>query len=308
MNSSLVKNSKQVVYTDPVHDFEGGEDVEKCPTLDLELGSYVDQTYQLHAKGECCMIGKFEQSALYLAHDQFYKGTCEADIICSEGGFAPTQAKPCDSGFVCDERTSVESSIFYRCPAGFLCDFATTPDTNLHAPGSQLKNLSKEGHYCGSDDLGYPRNGICPENHWCPTGTADPRTGSLANDGLLLLHNTRTTLFTSLQYQGGDTFVLLDDRDDGCNAAMRPSVEMRFKVEVLNHTNINHVKYLSDQRKLAIAVNKAAALSEQCTRDHKSTFIRDAMRRKECNCKLYFLLLQAFIDFGNALRIIHLKI
>ena len=213
------------------------------------------------------------------------------------GRICPNASKPCDSGFVCDERTSVESSIYYRCPAGFLCDFATTPDTNLHAPGSQLKKLCKEGHYCGSDDLIHPRNGICPENHWCPTGTADPRTGSLANDGLRLLHNTRTTPFTSLQYQGGDTFVLLDDHDDGCNAATRPSVETRFKVEVLNHTNINYIKYISDQRKLDIAVNKAAALSEQCARDHKSTFIRDAMRRKECNCNALFLTLASVYRF-----------
>jgi hypothetical protein len=298
MNSSLVKNSKQVVYTDPVHDFEGREDVIKCPTFDAELGCYIDQAYALHAKGECCVIGKFKQRAVYLAHDQFYKGTCEADIICSEGGFAPTQAKPCDSGFVCDERTSIESSNYYQCPAGFACDLATTPDINLHAPGSQLKNLCKEGHYCGMDNISRPRNGICPENHWCPTGTSDPFIGSLANDGLLrLLHNTRTTPATSLQYQGGDTFVLLGDHDDGCNAATRPSLETRFMLEVHNHTNVNYVKYLSDHRKSQIALNKATTLKEQCARDHKTTLLRDAMRRKECNCHAHFFTLASVYRF-----------
>jgi hypothetical protein len=55
--------------------------------------------------------------------------------------------------------------------------------------------------------------------------------------------------------------------------------------------NINHIKYFSDQTKFPIAVNKAAALSKQFLSDHKSTFIRDAMRRKECNCNALFLTL-----------------
>ena len=178
MNSSLVlEDEKRIVYTESGHDFEGGYDVEKCPTFDIDLGCYIDETFELHTEGECCRIDKFEQRAIYLAHDQFYKGTCEADLICAEGGLAPPQAKPCDQGFVCDEATSLDSSVNYRCPAGFVCDFSTTPDVSLDAPRGQLKKLCNAGYFCGSDDLGQPSHGICPPNHWCPTGTADPFTG-----------------------------------------------------------------------------------------------------------------------------------
>ena len=298
MNSSLVKNSRQIVYTDPTNDFEGGVDVKRCPTFDVKLGCYIDPTYELHTKGGCCRIETFVQRAVYLAHDQFYKGTCEADLICAEGGFGETQAKPCDSGFVCDEKTSLESSDHHRCPAGFVCDFATTPDTDLYAPASQLKQLCSEGHYCGSDNPSLPRYGICPENHWCPTGTSDPQIGSLANDGLLrLLHNTRTTPAANLKYDGGDIFVLLSDHDNGCNTATRPSLKSRFKTKTYNEENINYINYLSDQVELPIAVNEATAAKEQCARDNKSSFIRDAIRRRECNCHRQFLTLATVYRF-----------
>ena len=53
MNSSLVmEDVNRIVYTDPVHDFEGGYDIEKCHTFDSELDCYIDETYELHDRGE----------------------------------------------------------------------------------------------------------------------------------------------------------------------------------------------------------------------------------------------------------------
>ncbi len=290
MNSSLVIwDVKQIVFTDPANDFEGGYDVEKCPYFDSESSCYVADHY---AAGECCNISKHEQRAIYFAHDQFYTGTCEADLICSKEGSAPSQAKPCDFGFVCDEKTSLDGSMNYPCPAGFVCDFATTPDTNLGAPGSQLKTLCREGYFCKSDGYDRRRHEVCPEGFWCPSGTSNPHIGSLANDGLLrLLHNFRESRITHLRYRGGDTFDLLNDHSNGCDGATRSSLETRFQSVMQEYTNLNHLQYLADQNKLPIAVNEAAQLKEQCARDNKSGFIRDSMRRNECNCHSQFLTL-----------------
>ena len=298
MNSTLViKDLKQVVYTDPVHDFEGGYDIEKCPTFDSELDCYIDDSYEIHAKGECCKVDKFEQRAVFSAHDQFYKGTCEADLICSEGGFAPPQAKPCDYGFVCDEETSLEKSTNYRCPDGFVCDFASTPDTKLHAPGSQLKRLCKEGSFCKTGDLG-PSRSLCPRNYWCPTGTSDPLIGYLANDGLLrMLSQSHTAPPRNLHYQGGDRFTLLSDDDLECKAATLTSLHNRFHSKVQDHNNTNYLEYLAVQTKWPIATMEGTHFEERCARDSKSVFIQDAMRRKDCNCHTMFLTLASVYRF-----------
>lgn len=290
MNSSLViEGAKQIVYTDSTNDFEGGYDLKKCPYFDSKSSCFVADSF---AAGGCCNISKYEQRAIYLAHDQFYIGTCEADLICSEGGLAPSQAKPCDAGFVCDERSTLEGSRNFPCPAGFVCDFATTPDTNIWAPGSQLNRLCKEGYYCKSHDLGRQRQEICPKDFWCPSGTSDPLIGLLANDGLLrLLHRSRESPSTYLQYHGGDIFVLGNDHDNGCVAATLPSLEMRFQSLMHENTNVNRLSYLSDQSKLSIAVSEAALHKDQCARDNKSALVRDAMRRNECNCHSQFLIL-----------------
>jgi len=296
MNSTLVKEDvKRVVYTDPTNDYEGGYDIEKCPVFDLKLDCYINES------GDCCNIDKLEQRAIYMAHDQFYHGTCEADLICEEGGLAPPQAKPCQSGFVCDEKTTLESSMNYPCPAGFVCDEGTTPNTKLIAPASQLKQLCPAGMTCGHDEFGQPNQSVCPENHWCPTGTADASIGSLANDSLLRLLNFGSSRDTSprinLQYQGGDSFALLNDHDDLCTRANFPSLETRFDIELQNQTNINYLEYLADKSVLPITINEGTQYKEQCARDNKSAFVQDAMRRRECKCHSQFLTLTSVYRF-----------
>ena len=90
---------------------------------------------------------------------------------------------------------------------------------------------------------------------------------------------------------------MLSDHDNGCNTATRPSLKSRFKTKTYNEENINYINYLSDQVELQIAVNEATAAKEQCARDNKSSFIRDAVRRRECNCHRQFLTLAKVYRF-----------
>ncbi|KAL7555003.1 hypothetical protein ACHAWF_018580 [Thalassiosira exigua] len=290
MNSSLVMDgAKRVVYTDPSHDYEGGYDVERCPQYSDELNCYMDEI-----RGQCCSVDRYEQRAIFLARDQFYRGTCEADLICSEGGMAPPQAKPCVPGFACDEATSLERAANHKCPGGFECAFATTPDTTVQAPGSQLKKLCEEGHFCGG---GADRD-LCPKDHFCPTGTSDPLTGSLANDGLLrMLVHSRTKALHNLVYRGGDSFSLLVDHEATCRAGDLPSLQHRFQPRIVDHTNVNYLEYFAAKDKWPIAMNEGDSLKEQCARDGKSAFIQDAMRRKDCSCHSQFLTLASVYRF-----------
>lgn len=57
-NSTLVSDKEKIVFTDADHDYEGGHDIEKCPTFDDELGCFIDSSYEVHKRGECCNIGE----------------------------------------------------------------------------------------------------------------------------------------------------------------------------------------------------------------------------------------------------------
>ena len=248
----------------------------------------------MHAEGECCNIEKYQQRAIFFADDQFYEGTCEADKICSEGRSAEPQAKECDDGFVCDEATTLENSLDHPCPAGFICGFATTPDTNLISPAGQLNLLCKKGHYCKGGTGTKEDIPSCPANYFCPTGTADPYTGQLANDSMLRLLMLPESHF-SMQYQEGDTFSMLRGGNDSiCNAATHASLQRRFNLSPHDYSNINHIEYLSksgDAR--SFPVKESTRYDMHCDRDHKSFFVKDAMKRRECNCRNQFFVLAA---------------
>ena len=300
MNSSLVtENTRRIVYTDSAHDYEGGYDVEKCSAWDSTLNCYIDSRYEVHGKGECCKINKYQQRAIFFASDQFYEGTCEADRICSEGRSAAPQAKPCDDGFVCDEATSLESSLDHPCAAGYICGFATTPDTSLIAPNGQLRRLCNEGHYCEKGTGTKEKIPICPEGFFCPTGTANPRTGQLANDGIarLLLHSPEAHF--NIHHQDGDEFVVYSNHESKCNAASRATLPTRFDVRVEEHSNVNHIEYRSDQDEVMFAVEEATEYYLHCSRDNKAAFIRNAMIRQDqdCDCRKKFMILAALFRF-----------
>jgi hypothetical protein len=82
--------------------------------------------------------------------DQFYPGTCEADIICYQAtpARAATQMISCPEGYLCDETTTTASSGFYYCRAGYVSDFGSTPDPGLFAPAGQFKKLCDPGYIC----------------------------------------------------------------------------------------------------------------------------------------------------------------
>lgn len=295
MNSTLFMDDvNRIVYTDPIHDFEGGYDIERCPTFDPDLKCYIDETYEVHAQGECCNVKKYEQRAILLAYDQFYAGTCEADRICMEGRSSEPEARACGDSFVCDEGASLEKSSKFPCPAGFICEFATTPDTKLHAPGSQLARLCQEGRYCNIATG--TKNKVCPRNYFCPTGTACYIEGRLANDGLLrLLNEPASNPNIHLRYSDGDNFFFFSDHEMRCKAASSTSLQKRFQTQWKDPKNVEKsIEYLSEQNKLLpIVVKESTQFEETCERDNKSHFIRKAMERKDCNCYSQFFILAA---------------
>ena len=68
-NSTLVSEEEKIVYTDADHDYEGGHDIEKCPTFDDELGCYIDSTYEVHERGECCNVGEQMSTCAVFQHN-----------------------------------------------------------------------------------------------------------------------------------------------------------------------------------------------------------------------------------------------
>jgi len=54
--SFSLKDPSLTIYTNLDADNKGGYGVEKCSTFDHDLGCYVDDTYNLYLKGECCFI------------------------------------------------------------------------------------------------------------------------------------------------------------------------------------------------------------------------------------------------------------
>ena len=129
--------------------------------------------------------------------DQFYPGTCEADLICYQtSDFIPssspfiitqltTRSESCAEGFLCDEGTDTDTSDNFLCRAGYVCDFGTTPDPSLHAPQGQFAKLCPAGYVCGDGTgPGQEHEMHCPVGYYCPTGTGDHLTGLMAGDAV----------------------------------------------------------------------------------------------------------------------------
>lgn len=113
--------------------------------------------------------------------DQYYPGTCEADIICVDG--EESQAEPCSDGKVCDENTSEDT---HPCAPGYVCKEGTTPDIGIKAPAGQFSNLCPEAQECdaGTGEITVDNSVRCPRNYFCPPGVGSARLGLVANDFL----------------------------------------------------------------------------------------------------------------------------
>ena len=234
-----------------------------------------------------------------MARDQFYRGTCEADLICTEAGFSPTQAKPCSAGFVCDEETSSAKARDYPRPPGYESALAVTPDISLLAPGGQLRKLCNEGHFCDVGGDGIPYSGICPPDHWCPTGTGNPLIGLLANDGLLRgTTDGNSTGSHHLYFRGGELYDILGSATNDCFATALPPLSERYiSTTVFNHSHVNPLEYLASRRNFPTTVDRSRPFEERCSRDNKVGFVEDAMRMKNCDCRAQFFTLAAVYRF-----------
>ena len=297
LNASNANKKDEIVYTNEMHDYQGGLDVKKCALFDDILNCYVDPTFQLHERGKCCEVESWKERAIYLAEDQFYSGTCEADFICSND--ETTEAAPCQDGFVCDEGTDSEGSYSRKCPAGYFCDFGTTPDVSLAAPNGMYKYLCDEGFFCSEGTGLTTRNNECPEGLFCPTGTADPMLGKMAEDGLKRMISYENSLpykqIKHVLYLGHDVFQMLSQHDAYCIQASDSSLQDRFKVVQESEIDPSFIPMNGTRRNLA--VSSSIFFQSKCSRDSKMKLIIDAVHRRECDCNTQFFCIIALYRF-----------
>ena len=306
MNETLVMEQKIVVYTNPQNDIEGGHDVEKCPFFDSDLDCFIDPSFETHKEGECCFVAGSQQRAIFLANDQFYPGTCEADKICTDNVIS--KAKPCGSGFVCDEATSLEMSDKFSCREGYICNFGTTPDTTLENPLGQFSVLCSAGSVC-QDKTGAGKSKDCPVNHFCPTGTADPRLGALADDslnrGIDEVYANPYTESSHIKYTREQDFFLTGNHQSVCMDSNDEALSRRYRSQVnalaKSKPSRQHLMY-DIYEAYAInqglpnnldTVDEATRLRAKCARDSKWTLVEDAILRKECDCNQQFYVIIA---------------
>ena len=205
MNETLHPNSDFSVYTDPEHDPEG------------------------------------EQRDIALGEDQFYPGTCEADLFCDSE--ETVEAEACAEGYVCDESTNSETSIFYTCREGYVCDFGTTPDPDLESKMGQYHQLCPAGYVCmDGTGLGQAKRTQCPADMFCPTGTADPSVGAVADDALNrgLAHGDADPFegISHLKYLADDDVRLISDHDKRCFDGIDPDLKARHRIRWLPDSTV----------------------------------------------------------------------
>lgn len=275
MNSTLIKRENQIVYTSSDYDNKGGHDIEKCPYFDPALQCFTDPTFQVHKQGFCCDIGKWSSRAIYMGHDQYYPGTCEADIICNHDDEKETESTPCFDGFVCDENTNLTESTQVSCPEGYTCSFGSTPDVSLEATGSQYQHVCGNGYVCPSGTGVSQLKSKCPKDYFCPSGTADAVSGIMANDAINrnLLSNQIDPQRNQvhLRYFNDDNFILLTEQESICLMAEDESISDRMD----SHTHTNTM----------------VTLKSLCARDNKWAHVLDAVRRGQCDCHEYLQIL-----------------
>jgi len=278
MNETETPADAIVVYTDPVNDPTGKE----------------RKTY----KGD----------------DIWYRGTCESDVICDTS--AAGKVIPCPEGNVCDELTTQERSVFFRCRGGYVCDFATTPDPSLEAPQGQFKRLCPTGYYCpDGTGRGQQIRYKCPAGHFCPTGTADPYLGSMANDavnrGMTEVEADPFYNVINLKHIAKNDIRVISDHDRRCFDGVDRDLKIRYRQRFIssstlsNNQNVNYLNvlrpgmppYIKDGNVTGMrygtyyrpsAVNKAVEENRMCARDHKWRLVSEAIERDECDCKTQF--------------------
>ncbi|CAM9134493.1 unnamed protein product, partial [Chrysoparadoxa australica] len=243
------------------------------------------------------------QEAMNRIADTWFPGTCEADIICN----APeaTQAEACPEGYVCEERTTSEMSVFYPCREGYVCDFGTTPDPDLEAPEGQFTQLCPAGYVCrDATGLGQARRQVCPANYFCPTGTADIFMGRVADDAVNRgLDQDMSDPFASalhLKYLADDDVRVVSGHDLACFQGVDSDLSIRYRTRWLTEaeeSNDPFLSYLAYARpdlppykdidgvpSRPSVVNVALEKDLNCARDHKWRLVSDIIARDDCDC------------------------
>ena len=122
--------------------------------------------------------------------------------------------------------------------------------------------------------------------------------GTLANDAMIrMIGEHKSMSSTNANYLGGDMFALLSDHDTNCKAATVQSLQVRVKATVKDVENKNSIEYLHGKDKVPTATLEAIELEEMCSRDDKSHYVEEAMRRKECDCHSQFFTLSTIYRF-----------
>ncbi|GLE05146.1 hypothetical protein PINS_up014134 [Pythium insidiosum] len=269
---------------------QGYGDANQLPAPNMfQRGSLVIDldTSQMFDVARNCTPGFFHR-------EQWFPGTCEADLICSASlivtpsrgpsidGSSTTddlvsQAQPCPEGFVCDLETTAMKAFAHACPGGYVCGPGTTPDLTLDAPRGQLKTLCPASKYCpeGTAESQKERN-VCPVGYFCPTGTMNPYTGAVANDGL----RRRLSLeevdpfrdMTFSKYLTDGDLRLVSAHDMRCFNGINDDLEQIFSLRKRTTDNATIIR------------NRAIEHDERCARDHKWRMVDLAIRRNECDC------------------------
>eukprot|EP01029_Cantina_marsupialis_P009699 TRINITY_DN2249_c0_g1_i2.p1 TRINITY_DN2249_c0_g1~~TRINITY_DN2249_c0_g1_i2.p1 ORF type:complete len:4493 (+),score=1584.60 TRINITY_DN2249_c0_g1_i2:343-13821(+) len=206
--------------------------------------------------------------------EQWYPGTCEADIICYSTEKA--QANPCSEGYVCDHRTTALVSLDEPCPAGYVCDFGSTPDSNLHAPMGQYKKLCTAGYMCREGTgLNQELRNLCQGNYFCPSGTAEAIMGQIAEDSV----NRQLTAAEADPFSNIiETKLLPEERLPRDISTHDQECFNGINAELLAQTITISTPTGSAK------VNAATDHNMLCGRDHKWRLINDAIDRLDCNC------------------------
>ena len=291
MNETLTRQDKVIVYTSDIYDYSGGVDIEKCPFFDEILECYIDPTFQLHDKGQCCTVQPWNQRAIFMGEDQIYTGTCEADLICSEE--TSGEAVSCKDGFVCESGSNVPKSLSIPCEPGYRCSPGSTRDISLQAPQGQYKNMCKAGSYCTGGNGLLHDDFQCMKGFFCPTGTAsilaNSLTGSLSDDSLkrnLQLYDIDPQRqMNHLIYLGNDIFNLINDHDARCMRGSDKALRSRYWTHLGDELVRKDDKIEKDLKTRGIyGMNIAESLETSCSRDNKWSHINSAVQRNECDC------------------------
>lgn len=177
-------------------------------------------------------------SHVQIGTDQYYPGTCEADLVCSESvtDSIVTQSLECPEGFICDQYTNTTVSVNFQCRFGYVCDFATTPDPTVTSPTGQFKKLCPAGFVCSDGTgLGQQNTVICPPNYYCPTGTADHLVGHMAGDAAnrgLTTEQANPYLGTDhVVYTVNDDVRMISNHDKRCLGGVDTDLVLRYTVD-----------------------------------------------------------------------------